>query len=510
MAKNLLLISIGLLLTAGCAPNRSLAPLDLNNISDFNISRRFDLITPDSIPTLQVYNQANEPVANAEILIGDALDTPFKNNVFKTDQNGFVQIINWKESAHVTVKAQGYIRQTLLNQKPGQLQIKLNTAYLNPRPVIKGQVTNLPVDNGDKNIDFALVIPTIAKSDLLNFDLGTVISPYTDTVDIILGQQADLPSNVSLPTQRESYAFLPVTLSKPEHRVYALNYGPKTYYALTGRFPFKTVVGELQDGKQFYEILNYFNFTSGGLREATVAGPSTQLNIPGNEIKFSEQVTVTGARIPNDEILMSLSVSDLSGSRFIPSDVKRLNADKETKLKIISGKPTYIVSLLKKQADFDVNTADGVDRTSASIIPYNKNMQSSVLPLMANAPAVVENNGSYKIMIPEASRITTDAQTINPMAVSISISNIKIIKDGAYEVEMLDRQWEIWGTAWPNEVQLPQWPLEDNAPRRKFEVNLIGSQSSELFDLGDQLVKAATHVTRAATELKSESTTEIK
>lgn len=492
------------LLSAGCAKEKQTAQT-VYNANDFKISRRFNLITPDAIPTIQVFNQANQPIPHAQIMIGESLGSPFKENLMTTDENGFIAINEWIEPAHVTVNAKGYIRQTLLNQKPGVLQIKLSTAYVNPRPVIKGQVTNLPVNNGDKFIDFALVIPTIAKADLLNFDLGMVISPYTDTVDIILGQQAELPSNVSLPTQKESYALIPVTLSKPEHRVYALTYGPKTYYALTGRFPFKTVVGELQDGKKFYEIINHFNFTTGGLRETTITAPSTVLNIPGNEIKFGAQVAVKGTMVQADEVVMSLALNDLSGGRFVPSDVKRLDPNKESKLNIISGKATHIVSLLKKQADFDQATADAADRSSASMLAYTPGMQTSLLPLMT-APAISESNGGFKIAIPQTSNVTLDSKTVNPLAVSVAISDITSIQDGAQKVEMLDRKWEIFGTAWPNEIQLPAWPLDSEpqiAPviRRKFEVNLIGSQTSGQTDLGDDMVKAATHVTHAAAEL---------
>lgn len=491
----------------GCAENHDQTSKSLFNSSDFTISRRFDLITPQSTPTIQVFNQANQPVANAQVLIGSAVGSPFANNLKVTDPDGLVFLPEWNTATHVTVHAQGYIRQTLLNQKPGLFQVKLSTASMKTRPVIKGQVTGMPVKNGDKMIDFSLVIPTIVKSDLMSFDLDSVVSPYTDTVDIIFGKTADLPSNVSLPTQKENYNFLiSLTLSKPEHRVYANNFGLKTFYAFTGKFPFKEVVDQLNEDKEFYEVMNLFQFTSGSIREVPVTGPTSSLNIPSGEIKFDGPAAVIkGATLKADEIVMLLTLNDLSGGRFVPADVRRLESDQSATLKTIAGKTTHIVSLLKKAADFDTATQEISDRSSASMVPFKMGMQTSLLPLLSTGPAVSDIGGSYKIIIPQASNTTLDNKPINELAVTVAISNVNLIQDGAQQVELLDRKWEVLGTGWPTEINLPIWPLEDsNSPasvKRKFEVNLIGSDQSKQTDLGDDLIKAATHVTKGAAEL---------
>jgi hypothetical protein len=495
-------ILVGLLLI-GCADNQNDLSHDVYNTADFKISRRFDLITPQATPTIQVFNQANQPIANAQVLVGSAVNSPFTGNFKVTDKNGMVSVDAWTIATHVTVNAQGYIRQTLLNQKPGTLQVKLNTAYMSSRPLVKGQVSDLPVKDGDKMTDFSLVIPTIAKSDLMNFDLDSVISPFTDVVEVIFGKKVSLPSNTSIPTQKEKYNFLiSVTLSKPDYRAYTLNYGPKTFYALTGRFPFKDVVDEMQNDKKFYEIMNYFQFTNGGLRETTVAGPATTLNIPGTEIKFDgAAASIKGATLQSDEVVMAMSMNDLSGGRFVPSDVKRLISNEAATFKTIPGKSIYIVNLLKKATDFDAATQDEANRSSASMVPYKAGMQSSLLPLLPTGPTVTEVGGSYKIVVPSANNITTDAKAVSKLAVTVAISDINTAQDGEFQVEILDRKWEVLGTAWPSEINLPVWPLDTSATKRKFEVNLIGSQGAHQTDLGDDLVKAATHVTKGAAEL---------
>lgn len=489
----------------GCADSGS-GPSPYSS-QDFKISRRFELITPQTTPTIQVFNQANQAVANAQVLIGTAVGTPFKDNLKITDANGFISLPEWTEKTHITVQAQGYIRQTLLNQRPGTMQIKISTAYMTNRPMIKGQVTGLPVKDGDNMMDFSLVIPTIAKADLMSFSLDSIVSPFDDTVDIIFGKKADLPSNVSLPTQKEKYNFLiSLTLSKPEHRVYSLNYGPKTFYAFSGKFPFKEVMGELNSDKQFYEVMNSFIFTNGSIREINVSAPTSNLSIPSGEIKFEGPVAnVKSSTIGADEVVMLFTVNDLSGGRFVPSDLKRLEANQTAALKTIAGKPVHIVSLLKKAADFDSATRDVADRSSASMVPYKAGMQSSLLPLLPAGPTVVDNGGSYKITVPKASNRTFEAEAVNELAVTVAISNIRTVTDGQKQVDLLDRKWEVLGTGWPSEINLPLWPLEDSedtvAVKRKFEVNLIGSDSAKQTDLGDDLVKAATHVTKGAAEL---------
>lgn len=491
----------------GCAENNEQLSGAPYSSTDFKISRRFNLITPQATPTIQVFNQANQAVANAQVLIGTAVGTPFKENLKVTDKNGFISLPEWTERTHITVQAQGYIRQTLLNQQPGTFQIKLNPAYMTARPVLKGSVSGLPVKDGDKMMDFSLVIPTLAKGDLMNFDLNAIISPFDDSIDIIFGKKAELPSNVSLPTQKEKYNFLiSLTLSKPEHSVYALNYGQKTFYAFSGKFPFKEVMEQLNDDKKFYEVLNSFQFTNGSMREVTVAGPSTALNIPSGEIKFDgAAANVKAPAIQGDEVVMVFTVNDISGGKLVPSDLKRLDANQTASLKTVAGKPVHIVGLLKKAADFDTATKDAANRSSASMVPYKAGMQASLLPLLPSGPTVANVGGAYKITVPQSANRTIDSQAVNELAVTVAISNINTVQNGEVQVQILDRKWEVMGTGWPDVINLPLWPLEDSedttAVKRSFEVNLIGSETSKQTDLGDDLVKAATHVTKGAAEL---------
>ncbi len=159
----------------------------------------------EATSSIQVLNQLNQPVVGAQVLIGTDTDAPFKNNLFITDKNGQIQNLSaWTMSAHITADAPGYVTQTLLNQKPGLVTFKLNPAYLNSQATITGQVTQLPVVDKDKQIDFGLVMSALTRADLLNFDLNSVISPINDIMKVA-SYTIPVPSNVSLPKQKESY-----------------------------------------------------------------------------------------------------------------------------------------------------------------------------------------------------------------------------------------------------------------------------------------------------------------
>ncbi len=495
-----------LILTTGCSPQLETtepsrySQQPLNNTQQFLMSRRFEKLTPQSASQIQVFNQFNIPLQNAKIMIGTGADKPFTNNMYTTDHAGLVQIgSEWSMATHITVEAKGYIRQTLLNQEPGLIQIKLNPYFQNPRNLINGQVTQLPVKNSDKNIDFALVLPTLTRSSLLNFNLEQVISPSIDEISIV-GQKIQLPSNVSLPTQKENY-FLPITLSKPNHRVYSNSSGQQTYFALAGRFPFKPVVDQMNSGKQFYEVVNMFNFTSGGLREINISQSKSELNIPGHEMAFDKVVKVKGAVASADEVVLTVAVNEVN-NQFIPTDVKRIDGNAPGQLNTLSQKPVHIVSLLKKQVDFN-SQLTSADRSTASLNEHTPDSQSVLLPLIS-APKIIAQSSNYNVLIEDIPVQIAEVHQITPLATSIVISTLEKKKENNLDVILADRLWEIIGTGWNRETILPEWPLDFNQTQPlKFEVNLIGSQKiNTLIPIGDELIKSATHITHSATELE--------
>lgn len=490
MKKIFLNLISGLVVTltlVSCSDEKTKSHIQLFNLFEnpSSISSWHPLTTEQSTPSILVVNQFNIPIENAQVLIGSALDVPFVNNLLMTDKNGQIQNINnWTTVEHVTADAQGYIRQTLLNQSPGILIIKLNTASMTKKAMLKGQVTKLPVVNGDKNIDLGLVMSTLTKSDLLNFDLNLLISPTNDVMKVATYDIA-VPSNVSLPAQKEKYIFN-LNIEKSEYHFFTSVPGPRRLVATAGRFPFKQVVDELRSGKPFYAVLNYFNLSGGSLRDVNILGSNTQLDIPGSELQFNAPISVASPKINEDEVFVALSASEVSGY-FVPTGIREMASNTTASLKAIPNAPAFTVNILKKQTEF-MSQSEGADRLSIAILPYQANSKPNLLPLVDN-PTVNYSNG-YTITLPNISA----TNGIFPLAISAYISEMS----STSSTTDLVRKWEIFGTNWPAQLTLPNWPMSASANQKRIEINYLGSTVQQDTNLGDDLIKAATHVTHSS------------
>ncbi len=489
--KKAFLCLISLFVVVGCSRDEKTHSQFINITEHISkISSWQPLTTDESVPTVQVLNQMNQPISNAKVLIGSAEGSPFKNNLFVTDKNGYIaNAAAWTTTEHVTADANGYVRQTLLNQQPGQLILKLSPAYLATPATIGGQVTQLPVVDKDKFIDFGLVMSAMTRSDLLNFDLSNVISPISDIMKVA-SYTVPVPTNVSLPKQKESY-IIGITIEKPEYRFFTPTMGTRRLFAAAGRFPFKTVVDELRAGKPFYDVINYFELHGGGIRDVTVSNPTVNMDIPANELNFTQPISIASPNMNADEVFIALSASEVSGY-LIPTGLQKMTANTTTSLNALDNKPIFTVNVLKKQNEFMASTP-GADRLSAALLPYKANAKPNMLPLVSD-PTITSGNG-YVITMPAISAVSG----IYQLAISAVISDIQISGPADQPVTNLVRKWEVLGTQWPAQIELPNWPM-DTTTKKRFEINYIGGLKLQNINLGNELIDAATHVTHASTD----------
>lgn len=476
------LLGLSLVIT-GCDKNKGEKPKsEMASVAGFERFKR----TKENAE-IKVVNQFGEPIANAQILIGDAQGTPFRGNFITTNAQGMALVPReWTTPASLTVAAQGYVRKTILKQTPANFTIYMSTAYLNQYAEVKGKVNNLPVVDGDKLIDFAMAMPVLSRADLINFDFNQVISPFNDKLSAA-GQESNIPSNISLPKQKESY-IISVTLDKPVYRLKVPTIGQRKFVATRGRFVFKTVAGELRNGKKFHELINHFSILGAGLKDAMLTGPVTNLDIPGNELNFSSVIQVNPTSSQADEIALVLATSDMSGM-MVPTDIKRVTNGKPTALQALPNQPSYIVNMIKKQSEF-MSQAPGADRMTASVLPYSAASQYKLLPLIGN-PSIT-NRENYIINLPAVARV----EGINPVATTAMISDLTEVREGDTVVMTPIRKWEVTGFGWDAQISLPKWPLDSSTTRKRVEVNYIGSSTSDAANT----LENATHVTHASTD----------
>lgn len=438
-------------------------------------------------PALTVQNINGEAIANAQVLIGDALNAPFEGNFLVTDENGQIALpAGWNGPLNVTVQAPGYLRVTYMNQNPESLTIMMRAAATGPQYEIKGTARSLPVEDKDGYIDFGLVMPAFSKMDLLSFNINAVISPQVDRITV-MGQKLDVPANISLPEQTEKYGFFSLTLEKPIYRIYAAQQGVKRVFAARGRFPFKSVVDDIRGGKEFYELINDFRINGGGIRDIDVKTGETKLDVPTRELNFTDKVEVAAPTVRSDEVFMTVGLSNQSGL-MVPTDVKRIESGKTLKVNALPSTEQLVLGVLKRKAEMK---GAGNDRMSATLLPLTAGVVPTMLPLIPD-PSI---SSQGELMFPKFNTING----VNPIATYTVLTREEEVQQGREKVKLMNPKWEVYATDWQERMRLPQWPNEQ-APtgKKRWEVSFIGSQTTSQVGLGPAMIEAATHVTHSS------------
>ncbi|WP_413294669.1 hypothetical protein ACLSU7_06100 [Bdellovibrio sp. HCB185ZH] len=427
------------------------------------------------------------PLSNAQVLIGDALNSPFEGNLLTADANGQIEIpAGWTDTQPVTIDAKGYVRQTYMAVNPGAVTFKLRPLNTVNQFEVKGAAQGLPIKNGDGNIDFGLVMQGFSKMQLFAFNMDSVLSAQNDKISA-MGQEMDIPANLSLPNQKEKYALFTVTLDKPAYRIYFGQPGVTRVFVAKGTFPFKQVVDGVRGGAKLYEMLNVFNLTGGAIRDVNLSKGSTSLDLPTDEIKFSVKNTVVAPQFRADETFMAAGLS-AQGGLLLPTDVKKLNAGQKVSLNTAPNMEANVLAVLTKTEDLRNN----IDRVSTAIIPMAGQTTPQVLPLINN-PTV--GASGLEIAMPQVQGVAG----VNPLATYAVFSNEIQVQQGADKVKLMNQTWEVYADKWVSNLKVPAFPgdklLNGN---KRWEVNFLGSQTASQAPMGAAMIEAATHVTHSS------------
>lgn len=446
----------------------------------------FQLWTQDT-NSISIKTFDDQPIANAQILIGDSLDTPFTGNFLTADSNGQIQIpAEWTTAQSITVQAPGYIRSTYIAQEPGTLIIKLRPQLQQTSYEVRGNISGLPIEDKDGIVDFGLVMSAFTKLDMLSFNINNVISPQNDRIKT-LGQDVDIPANISLPHQSEKYSLLTVTLDKPIYRVYHGQPGINRVFAARGRFPFKSTVDALRGGSEFYELVNDFRINGGTIRDIDVKQGENRLNIPIRELNFTEKKKVNAPTLRGDEIFLAVGVVNQSGY-MIPTDVKKLEPNQNLSLNTLPNSEQRLLGVLKKTDEMK----SGKDRMSITLVPFTAEIKPSMLPLIPDPTFAADD----EILIPKPSEMI---EGVNPIATYSVLCEEQELQQGPTKVKLYQSKWEVYTQNWPNTLKIPQWPNDSvRQGKKRWEVNLVGSQTASQAPIGPAMIETATHVTHSS------------
>lgn len=448
------------------------------------------------LPKITVMNIFGEPLVGARIMWGNRLNQPFANNLMETDRQGQVMAPpEWNGPLAITVDHSGYLRMTYLAVSPQSLTFKLRPFEKQERIELSGITTDFGPLKKNNVADFGLVIASLTKKDLFTFNINKLISPEMDVMEIA-GVQSSVPSNFTFPRQRESYV-IPVTLDKERYRLYFNEPGSKKIYALHGKFPFKEVVDKITSKVPFPNLVNYFEFTSGSMKEIMLTGP-TSIDLPVNELQFSSQDHVTPPQVDADKVLLTISLFENNGYLY-PTDLQKVESPNTFALKGLQNSNRFLMSMVTRKEDFDGTSKDHQEAVSAELITMQANNSPQLLNLI---PRPAANPTGWKTQAP-----TLDHQIV-PLTTYSVLS--KVSRQG--KQKLITRLWEVYSEQWVNNADIPEWPFSNPDPLSeaeqfggnvqnsglRWEVTFVGTNQKLPLPmsahLGPQVVDYATHI----------------
>lgn len=475
-----------------------------------------------SADNIIVVDENNQPVSNATILLGFEPGNPFGGNVINTGTNGQAEApTDWKAALPVTVQANGYVTTTLPVLMPGEHRIQISKADGTAKIEIKGTTKEFGRLIKDGKVDFGMVLPALSRKNMLAFDISAVISPENDTIDVI-GNSADIPSNLTLPEQEESYIF-PITLDKPVYRTYVRAPGSYQMYALHGQFPLQKVVNDIRAGKSIFEVINHFTFIDSGSRTVQVEKNIDKVDIAVNQTKFNSNVAVKAPAYPAGKVMVSLALSEQNGE-FVPTDLKRFTPNQQISLKsnpslgtgsvlsLLVDEPTNIVTRIGEAllhlSPFDsfVKPMTEQEKVAAKNYEFNK-MSFAFLPAQGTVqpqflPMVAKPELANNIMRMEVPSLPNG---LSPAAMYLVMSEIEEIASGKVKSERRTRLWEVWSEGWLPQIEMPKITFARKPDRKyRWEVIFLARPSHFTFEVGPTNrvdLNSVTHVTRNALDL---------
>lgn len=245
----------------------------------------------------------------------------------------------------VTVSKQGYTTISVVGAATPKVSIFLKRLPDSSQSVVANGIVSgwqtwiRPRPRGP--VYLGLVIRTLTVSDLLHFDMNSVISPLKDTIEA--NGPREIPSNIVFPPQ--DIFFGTVHLDKPNYRLPLEKNREATLAAVQADVAQGDLLGMIQN-KPTPEALNKFRFSRFGLSSILKPESDVKADIVAN-VNLTPYYKVTVKKPPFASDVVVAALTDLNGERngLIPTDLKCAYTSTQT---TPTGPPTSL--MVPKQA----------------------------------------------------------------------------------------------------------------------------------------------------------------
>ncbi len=473
----------------GCSPNSQHHEL-LKANSEAGLFGESGL-QPKLLQKISVLTAEGQPLAGAEILIGSGVNDPFVGNVLTTDQAGEVVLpTEWTNEQPVTIDAPSYLRVTFLHRAPQSFVHRMKKIEFEGKHELKGKTLNHIVRDFDGFADFGLIFKALRKEDLFNLQMTSIMSPETDTITIA-GFQVELPSNLTLPRQKERYLLIPVTLNKPDFRFYFERPGDYLLMGAKGRFPFTDVVKQMQSGGPMHKLLNKFEFLGGAVKTVNILGPSAVVDFDVAQMTFSQSNLVRFPAPGAGRSILGGRLMEWSEGLFLPTDLKLVEAAGEVKLLRGPDRPHHLVGILKNDNEFEEKDGN-IDRLSAALVPDTTMPDFAFLSLLDNPVG----SDLTAMKLPAVTIPFTPAELIVYASVG------KVIETLTESNEIFKtylKAWEVYSPRMETEIVLPNWKPMTKDGLYRWEAMYAVAREASLTRVRGSLENMS-HVTRSSVD----------
>lgn len=474
---------------------------------------------------LHVTNENKLPIAGAQVVVGSEMLT--------TDANGNVTVSNaWTTPQTITVSAAGYLPTQFPNRAPLASDLQVHAADPAVMVNVAGETTDFGPLPKDGQVDIGLVFPAMAKRRLMQFNVAELISSEYDRIKV-LTETIDLPSNVTLPLQKESY-ILPITFNKPTYRMQVRPNESHRMTALHGQFPLKKVVDAMRSGKDLLDVVNDIKFFGGGQKDVAVSAADVPAqNIAVNQFTFDSKVSFTAPTFAADQTLFAIGLAADQGGLFIPSDLKLMTGGEVRDLNFPAASTSRYVATLIIPKPVSLNIGAGLAnelkiarpstpeqymalfqrvfsqwmearRLRAELAPTASGLSLTLTPAgTAGAPQHIEIVARPSLT---GNHLNLTAPALNsaitPVATYVSVAQIEKKTVGKMVTEKRTRILELFANNWVDGIDLPDLStLLQTGKNYRFEVMYLGRDANITPTAGDYFLDEITHVSRNAYDL---------